>query len=326
MPKLNKKIVLIYILILVLLYVIIAVIPSLTGALTRTETIKEGELKVKDDVKCYIVRDETVYTASQNGKMKITAGEGALIKKGTKLLDFDAASGSKNKSSSQYKGLRDRLGKNVVADSSGVSMRKGYFSTYVDGYEDYFTPERMDRIKRNDAESHSGDAVNLRRTKAVKGDPIYKIADNSNWYILCWIKKDSIGKYKVGNEVQVKLPGGTVAAYVDSISKDMGEYRVILRTNRYYSDLMKTREAEASVITSDSEGLLVDNSCIVRKHGQAGVYVKSTTGDYVFRPVQVLGTDGEKSLVSESAFYDDKGNPVNTVEMYDEVLKHPDRN
>ena len=40
-------------------------------------------------------------------------------------------------------------------------------------------------------------------------------------------------------------------------------------------------------------------------------------------PVLVLATDGKVSAVREGYYYDQEGQMVNTVEVYDEVLTNP---
>ncbi|MEA4922292.1 MAG: HlyD family efflux transporter periplasmic adaptor subunit [Eubacteriaceae bacterium] len=325
MPKLKKKTICIYLLILVALYIVIAVIPSVTGALTRTEVIRQGELTVKDDVKCYIVRDETVYAASESGNMKFDVKEGALIKRETKVLDFTPASSKRDKGKAgKYKKLIDSLGSDMIADSSHTSQRKGCFSFYIDGHENYFSPSNMKNMKEAGTEKKVREAVDVKRTFTEKGDPIYKISDNSSWYIVCWIDEADISKYETGSTLKVKLPEGTLQATVSDITQESSKWRVILKTNRYYKDFVKIRAEEGSVITADSEGLLISNGCVTTKNDVVGVYVKSTTDEYVFTPVNVLGTNGEQTLVSEGSFYNDKGNTVSTVEMYDEVLKNPE--
>jgi len=332
MPKLTKKIIFIYLLILVALYLVIAVIPSLTGALTRTEVIEYGELKVSDKVKCYIVRDETVYAASENGTMKFSAEEGQQVKRGTKVLAFTEESNTskntkskdKTENSSKYEGIVDSLGDSIVPDSSYVSQRKGTFSFYIDGYENYFTPKNMKSLSQTKISEMTTQPKNVKRKTAVKGDPIYKISDNSKWYIACWIEETDVSKYEIGNSVTVELPKGDVKATINNIIEDGNQWLLILKTNRYYEGYTNIREAEGSLVTTDQEGLLISNRCITTKKNKVGVYVKNTSGDYNFKPIQALATDGKKTLVSEGTYYNDKGESVDTVEGYDEVLKNPD--
>ena len=94
MPKLRKKTIYTFILVVVALYVVIAVIPAVTGKLTRTEAVTYGELKVSDDVTCYIVRDETVYLAKSAGTMSFKVKEGELVKRGAEVMVVHPAAGN----------------------------------------------------------------------------------------------------------------------------------------------------------------------------------------------------------------------------------------
>jgi hypothetical protein len=52
--------------------------------------------------------------------------------------------------------------------------------------------------------------------------------------------------------------------------------------------------------------------------------VKDKSGEYVFKPVKIITSDGEWSLVEVSYFYTDDGaTKVETVNIYDEILKKP---
>ena len=73
----------------------------------------------------------------------------------------------------------------------------------------------------------------------------------------------------------------------------------------------------------DVSGLIINNGSLTTKGKQVGAYVKKTTGDFVFMPVQVIVSDGERSLIAEGTYFDEKGLPVDTVKVYDEVLRNP---
>ena len=51
--------------------------------------------------------------------------------------------------------------------------------------------------------------------------------------------------------------------------------------------------------------------------------VKNKVGDYVFKPINVIATDGENSVVANNLFYDKKGKAVDTIVTYDIILTRP---
>jgi putative membrane fusion protein len=212
----------------------------------------------------------------------------------------------------------------MVAEKDGKSDRKGLFSFYVDGYEAYMTPEKIDGLQESELDGITQRPESLERKETAKGDPIFKIADNSAWYLVCWIDEEKIARYEKDKQVKVKLPKGTIEANVYEVNEAGSKWQLVLKTNRYYKDFLKVRSLDAEIITTDMEGLLVSNDCLAMKGKKVGCYVKDRTGDYVFKEVQTLATDGEKTLVTETQFFDDKGTPVMTVKAYDEVKRDPD--
>lgn len=330
MPKLKKKTILIFILIVIALYVIVEVIPPLTGALASTEVLEYGKLKVSSTEDCWIVRDETVYKADRTSGIKVFAGEGTLIKKGSTVMQYTSSkkesedsNESGDEGSSAYKEFRDRLGDDMVAEKDGKSDRKGLFSFYIDGYESYLTPDRINKFKEDEMLNIGSVPEKVERSSAAKGDPIFKIADNSIWYLVCWIDEGEIARFEKDKQVKVKLEDSTIEAKVDRIKQAGDKWFLVLSTNRYYKDFLKLRRLEAEIISTDMKGLLISNDCLIMKGKKAGCYVKTPAGDYVFKEVQTLATDGDKTLVTETEFFDDKGKPVSTVKAYDEVKRDP---
>ena len=51
--------------------------------------------------------------------------------------------------------------------------------------------------------------------------------------------------------------------------------------------------------------------------------VKQTSGEFVFTRIKVIASDGEYSVLKDVSFTDEDGNSVDTVNVYDEILKRP---
>lgn len=329
MPKLKKKTIYVFILILIALYVVIFVIPSITGALEPTEVLEYGELKVTTETKCYIIRDETVYGAPGAGSIKYRASEGTLIKKGVETVSFSARKipkdeEAKEEPESKYKQIMTRLRGTIVTDKNSHSLRKGIFTTYVDGYEKQLNIRDREKLTYSTAQSIKEEPQDIKRKEVeVKNDPIYKICDNAKWYMVMWIEEAEISRYEEGKELTAVLGESEIGCTVDNVSQEEDGWRVILRTNRYYKDFTAKRVVDATIVTTDMEGLLINNDFLTTKDGVSGVYARTTTGEFAFKPVKVLATDGESSIVSEGTYFDEDGAPVETVLVYDEIQKNP---
>lgn len=331
MPKPKKRTIYIFVIALVTLYVVIEIIPFLTGAFTRTEILSYGQIKVEQDVVCYLVRSETVYSAPASGTLKYKFEEGSLIKKGAKVLTLDIDSSLEGEDgdflkNSDFKEFIARLGDKLVSASKLTAASRGIFSTYIDGYEAIFTPENMEKLKYEEVSGMSVKSKDVMRASALRGEPIYKIADNSKWHMIFWIDNNEAGRFEVGSNVTAGLPDGDVKATISKLVADGDRFMVVLSTNRYYKSFASQRKVQAKILMVDQRGLLVSNSSLTTKDGIVGVYIKNTIGEYVFKPVRTVATDGQKTLVLEDVYYDENGQPIETVNVYDEVLKKPEAN
>lgn len=320
--KIRKKPVLIFLIAVIALYVVIYIVPTVTGALVSSYVVEYGELKTEDNTTGYFVRNEKVYLAGETGKTNVYIKEGTLVRRGTAIMEVSAS--GDGSVASKYEDLLTRLGKSGETASGYKVNPGGVVSYYADGYEGKLTPTNME--KENLAyysKLSQDDVLDLSRKKVSKGEPVFKIVDRTKWYLVCYIDKSSADRYAEGDSVTVEFEDDSVETTVYSIKNQDGKTRVILESINYYKKFAQLRNAQVSLVTADTMGLIIENSSITEKKGVKGVYVKNKTNDYNFVPIQVIATNGEKSIVSKSSYYDAKGNLVETIDTYDEVLKKP---
>lgn len=322
MAKYKKKPIYIFLLLLVLLYVVIYIIPKVTGALETTIILEPGNLQVTEDADCYIVRDEKVYEASSAGTLDYLIDEGIHIRKGTKVLKLEKHA-PKEDASSDYQEITDRLKNSSVVNDSYTAKSSGILSYYADGYEGYFTPNTIGHLNEEELKKQKFQAEELKRKSTLAKEPLFKICDNDNWYIVCWVEAGSISRYEVGKNATIELSSGNVDVKIKNITEDGEKWKITFWTNRYYEDFTKIRAEKATIVSEDYNGLLIPNKSITTRNGQAGVMVKSKIGDFVFKPVKVVASDGQQSVVNDLYFTNDQGERVDTVNIYDEILKKP---
>jgi putative membrane fusion protein len=300
------------------------VLPKVTGALTRDYTVQYGRLQTMDKTTGYFVRKEKVYLADRGGIENRYIEQGALVRKGVKVMDING--NGNDQPQMRYKNILEKLGSSAIRVPSYKTQSEGIVSYYVDGYEGELTPAAMkkksERYYRN---LGNGSIMKLESGMASTGDPLFKVTDRSAWYIVCFVPGRNLKRYKIGNKVSVRINQektieGTVY-YIKRI-KYSSDVMLIVKTNYYYYRFDSTRVAEVNVITSDAMGLIIYNSSICRKKGQPGVYVQQKTGEYKFTRIKVLSTDGRQSVISKSRFTDKNGKSVKTVNNYDDVLRH----
>lgn len=218
------------------------------------------------------------------------------------------------------------IGGNGMMPEQYISQSNGVISYYLDGYESEFTPANMALLTKDKIENLKIDVQNLVRETTLIREPLFKVVDNSEWYVVFWVAPENIVKYQKDKTAYLNLPLGQVEGKIYDIIDDNGEWLVILKFNRYYEEFAQLRKIDVEVITSDYKGLTINNESITTEAGQPGVFVKDKSGEYVFKPVKIITSDGEWSLVEVSYFYTDNGaTKVETVNIYDEILKKPNQ-
>lgn len=309
-------------LLFVLLLIILYGIPSLGSTLRSTYTVKYGSLSIADEGTGYFVRDERVYHATGGGTENRYISEGTLVRKGVNVMEIDGS--NSDDPDRKYNDVLERLdGRGVY--SRLITQDEGVVSYTVDGFEYQLTPETMEKKTRRWYEHLSNDDVmKLKRSTVHKKEPVFKVADRSKWYIVMFIDAENIKRYRKGEQLRVRLDDRkTIYGEVHSIKNlDDGYARLIIEADYYYDHFASERTAQVKVTMSEQSGLKIPNGSISRKNGVLGVYVQQKTGKYKFTPIQVLASDGETSIIAQSVFVDKNGKYVNTVQNYDQILRH----
>lgn len=322
MNKIKNKPIRYFIISILLLGVIIYIFPKIISLFEASYTLEYGELKLTDEAEACIVRDEKVYFAENGGRANYYINEGTLVRSGTTVMDFTES--SEEEASEEYNEIKQNIGKNIITTNDFVTQNVGIVSYFADGYEGKLTPETLNKISYEAfSDIKKSKVIDLNRNIVAKGEPAYKVVDRTKWYLVCFMDAKSIDRYKKGQNLQVEFEDDYIEATVLDVEKKDGKLRVILETNYYYDQFNQKRTDDVVLTTYDEKGLIINNSSITEKKKQKGVYVRNKTGEYNFVPVQVYLTDGKKSLVADTFYYDSKGKMVDTVEIYDEILKKP---
>lgn len=318
----TKKAICIYVIILLLLYIVVEVLPKVTDVFETTQVLEPGTLTLSCETKGYLIKEEQIGVAKESGKIQYLVPVGTVVKKGFDLVSVEAT-GEKDGKRIRFSEYMDELKGYEGLSEEYTSPISGVFSLNIDGYEDYFTPEKMERLKRSTVEDLNYKSTNLERDSVIKGEPIFKVSSDDAWYVLCWMDKKSVKNYPEGKRVILKFPDADVEADVYKVKQEDSDYRVIFHLDVYYKNFAEARAQDMEVVASDNYGLIVDNDAIIEKNGDKGVYVKNKNGKYIFKKIKVITTDGKQSVIEDVSFIDENGSQVNTVDVYDEVLRHP---
>lgn len=297
----KKAMILIYIAVVLILSGWIYLLPNVSEAFKKTDIIDYGGIQVKDEITCYFVRSETVYYAKNPGQIQYFASEGDQLRKGNKIL-------------------------NISSEKSGYfAEQRGMLSYYIDEHEEIFKPETMRDLKKDAVSALKIEVKNTSREVASLGEPIYKMVNSDNWYAVAWIKKESIIKYEKGKSINLKLNTGSIVGTIADILKSDADFMVILKFNHYSPEMAQLRKIKTDIITADYKGLIIANESIKTIENKIGVYIKDVSGNFIFRPIKIIISDGNYSLVESAYYYETIGKVtkrIQTVDIYDAVLKN----
>lgn len=324
MNRIRKSPIKYFFIAVILLMVLIYVFPRIPELFASTYTVEYGELRLTDEGEACFVRNEKVYVAGDSGKTNYYIKEGDLVRKNTRVMDFSDP--YDKEASEKYTAIADRLGKKAIVTNDFLTKDVGTISYFADGNEASLNGKTMSKVTYDKfRELKNSKSLELKRDEVCKGEPVFKVVDRKDWYLVVFVNKESRKRYEEGQTVKVNFEDGEVDAVVKSVNEEEKKLRVILDIDNFYENYAAKRTDDVIITTYDGKGLIINNSSITKVKGREGVYVRDNTGDYEFVPVQVYLTDGEKSLVANKVFYDEKGQMTETIKIYDEVLKKPNK-
>lgn len=190
----------------------------------------------------------------------------------------------------------------------------GYFISYVDGYEDILSTDRLSSITADDIkEVIKNDGYNAAK---VSKKAVGKIVDDYEWDLVGIVNpKDA--SFNPGKEVKVKLsstPDLLTAKITDVIETDDPEECVIvLSCEKLNFNLVQYRTERVEIILDDFNGIKVPREAVrFNKNNEKGVYV--LLGQRIaFKKVDVIYECDEYLL---SAITSDTG----YISVYEDII------
>jgi hypothetical protein len=309
------------------LFVIIFVVPQDRDDVGKTVVIEYGDLPVVDEVELCIVRNETLFLASNEGKIDYKQAENAKVRRGVKILAVEAGSLPEGATAEGLDEVRIRAGD--AAESAGKYTATGtsIVSYYADGFEQVFRSERLADITKDEMTAAPSEGINLKRKFTRSSEPIYKLTDNRLWYMICWLPETAgtIVNYDEGDSVEIDFDGTRIKAQIMSITADAEDYKIILSSDMYYEDMPRYRKVRAQIVFAEYQGLIVDAEDVVWRGDKPGVFVKQRSGHFKWVRINKIDSKstGEKYTISSGTFTDEDENIISTVNYYDEILVKP---
>jgi putative membrane fusion protein len=220
--------------------------------------------------------------------------------------------------------VKARAGDAMKMTGSFNANRTAVVSYYADGYEKVLSAKTMKSVTKSDMQSFPKESAPLRKDAVAAGDPVYKLTNNNEWYMVYWIKaaRDT-ARYATGSAVTVSIGDASIEAEIYDASREGDDFKVTLRSDMYYESLTRVRRADVEVVFAKYSGLIIGKESIAVREGAPGVLVKQRSEGYKWVPVKILKDTGGKCTLAVDVYYDEAGKQVRTVNYFDEVLADP---
>lgn len=151
----------------------------------------------------------------------------------------------------------------------------GYFISYVDGYEDILSTDKLSSITADDIKKIiENDGYN---TAKISKKAVGKIVDDYEWNLV-GIVDPKAASFNPGKEVKIKLtstPDLLSAKITDVIeTDDPNECMIVLSCEKLNSNLVQYRTERVEMILDDFNGIKVPREAVrFNKNNEKGVYV-----------------------------------------------------
>lgn len=205
------------------------------------------------------------------------------------------------------------------------SPESGIISYYIDGYEEILTPHNLANLQYEIIKSMDATSNKLKYDKVIYNQKIFKITDNTGWYIVIITDFEDANTFKLGRRISIDILDKRIKGKVIDKIHDETKSFVIVRTNQYVSGFNKIRKLSLNIVKEQYEGLKIYKDSIIEKEGSLGVYVLNVNRKAVFKPIKVLGYNDDYAIIKNS-FFDVKDGEsskrIYTVKLYDEILRY----
>lgn len=201
-----------------------------------------------------------------------------------------------------------------------ISPDSGIFSAKLDGLEEKYTPENIDKLTLK-ALDEIKKTKPYKMSNVAKGDNVCKIINNFNWYLAVAIDKKQLGDIKEGSVLRIAFrdaDGEVANALVHKIlEEESGKHIVVFHLNRDVKGILSRRSVSIDIIRNTYKGFKIPMGALVYEDGVTGVYVVKG-GERIFTPVEVL-YHNENYLIAK-----EDNQKENALLLYDSVAVNGD--
>jgi putative membrane fusion protein len=218
------------------------------------------------------------------------------------------------------------------------SSMAGIITYKIDGLEDVYKFQDVLNITPSGTKEQEYNISDKSQSETVaKDESIYKIIRNFEYYIAATVDNEKAKLFEENKYVKIRvLTDGSehvVWGYIKKINYGSESSVLILYFDDYFYKIYDKRYVNLQIITDIHDGLKISSVALTEKDGLDGVYVEDASNIIKFFPVEILGQNGDVTIVSSGEYsgenerriihINDKG--YSTIKTFDKVILEPDK-
>lgn len=264
--------------------------------------------------------------SNKNSLVKVTQLEKEIDKLIKKKISIVGGMSSADMYIKDLKNSRDKLRRQIDANTvSATTDLPGTVSYFIDGYEEEITPESIESLTPEYLKNiQTKGILNLLKERDVKADiPFVKIIYGNKYNIVFSINEKDVEKYKVGDNVTLRINDIAKIVYgiIDSKSEAFdNEIIISVKVDRCLNDTTSMRKINVDLIRNSSEGYNVPLKSLIDVNMEdmtAKIAIVKANTTYI-RDVKINLIYEESAIISN---LDDQSK--SGVSLYDTYVVNP---
>ncbi len=204
----------------------------------------------------------------------------------------------------------------------------GFVALGSDGLEELLNYKTINEITSTQLKMLKDTKSNVQSDNSVEGAPVIRIIENYKWSLIVELTTEQSGGIEKGDTVTIRPinQNRELKAFVRNIIEEEDKKIVIFDLDEFLDNVYNLRTLTVDIIHRKYEGAMVANSSIAEKDGIEGVYTVDVNGIANFKPIKVITSNNEYSIVYDGSFENKskdgsgKAEKISTVNLYDEVV------
>ena len=270
-----------------------------------------------------------IYSSSASGKIgDAIDGSAELLAMLNRRELIVSSGGNFSSEKAQLLQQRRKLEAQINTSSNSVyAGSSGYFYSDVDGYEEIFTPDKIENLTL----SSFYELTQTQPNENILSGGAVKVINDFVWNVVCEISSDKASLLNVNQSYKIVFPESSDEEITMKLVKIVsqttsGEALAVFRANVMPGTFNYKRGQAAEIVLDVTQGLSVPKKAVRQIDGESGVYI--LVGDVVhYRHVDIIDETDNYYLVSygnsAAAFEtsDDADKPVSKkLSLYDNII------